>query len=384
MSSSLPTASMPPEEVRSVYFYDRLYVGWTELLCCPEASGCAIRLFHEKSRIGGEVLYYVSKRLSYSQYVPRYEIEVIQPGLRRPSVVCRLEKEETVLRAKFGEFMRLVIWHFKASRLDWEDTVKKKGKTKRSVESMKELRMAISLQAKIDHLVEDGVELTELDEETARWNTKFSFNDPKYDARVVAPARIHNEILGRERHGTMSSMNQLTISVNNAVTGTAKTQSFARAMAAEETQPYLGVQINMTAAQMQEPEEHDDGEQREVAHVEHALSLEGLTVLAIALAWSESTMAPPVQDLTPNFVRAHRVPQDAPDSARAKRWPADWSPTEVKSHLDTDHDLDWIQVHSFGALKKYTPSMAAPDSPSMKPAGEIERTQTAASHRHLQ
>eukprot|EP00438_Fugacium_kawagutii_P020572 Skav226935 [mRNA] locus=scaffold965:123458:148409:- [translate_table: standard] len=93
---------LPYQDFR-VYFSDRLILGWEELLCCPEVAGCSIRKYNEDDPTGGPIEYTVMRSVSYSPYVPRFVMELNHRSVPRPAIVGRLEKLDTIFRAKTGE-----------------------------------------------------------------------------------------------------------------------------------------------------------------------------------------------------------------------------------------------------------------------------------------
>ena len=97
-----------------------------EVLCCPEVSGCNIRLFDEGSHRGGPLKYTIRRSVSYSPSVPRFVMEVREKGIPRPAVVGRMEKLDTILRAKSGEFLSIQLWKIVCSGLQWTDKRKRR------------------------------------------------------------------------------------------------------------------------------------------------------------------------------------------------------------------------------------------------------------------
>mmetsp|Transcript_31664 Transcript_31664/g.73955 ORF Transcript_31664/g.73955 Transcript_31664/m.73955 type:complete len:492 (-) Transcript_31664:46-1521(-) len=369
-----------PDQDRATYFHEQLVMGWMELLCTPSAMGCVVLNFKPGDRKGGAVHYRVKLRLSHNENVPRYQVHMVQNNRTKEWIVGHLEKMQTHLRTKPGEFMRVQVWKIICNSMVFPKTsdanakektwlgARTRTRPKPSASDMKMITVIICLQAKMKMEFDQ-----ELGEEvpvqgSERWSQTISVNDPSF--RMVLPKPMGES---REEDGTLtqSTVQRSTwISQKSSAGGTpgtyidgtskhasrksltkglmrdpddinvlrilngsrrvcvAKKQLFSRSMG-PISQPFLGVQIKP-----EEPKESAEVEsESEKSSVEALLSVQGLMLLLVCLAWSEETLSPSV-DATGKFVESMRLPHSAPGSAKRRGLQTNWRTEDMVKRLE--------------------------------------------------
>ncbi|CAJ1333269.1 unnamed protein product [Effrenium voratum] len=319
-----------PRHGRGVYFSERLYLGWLEMICCPEVSGCNIRTYDDRDPYGGNVEYTIMRSISYSPYVPRFVMEVRDPTIPRPAVVGRLEKLDTVLRAKTGEFLCVNLWKFIVNGLTWTNS-SHRGVMASDHDAFV-LHMAVSTQAKIDFDRPSDVEWV-LNRDTERWVQTISTDNNKISiwCKKTMQKSLHD-------------MQELQFSYEGQTVGTAKQQNFGE-VGAKGFRPYLGVQLDAkTLEEKLEKNQERFAEDADV--VPHLLTTESVAMVLISLAWSHNTLAtsPSDEKTWKNFVEAMRSHPDEPNSGQMKGYPPDWSVLDVKKYLAETGS--WLKLHS--------------------------------------
>lgn len=356
-----------PDTARGTYFNEELNSSWTEVLCCPCATGCLAKHFDSKHSFGGEARYKVKLRLSHNEHVPRYQVHVVDKGTTKQWVVGHLEKTETHLRAKPGEFIRVQVWKITCSMVEMEHRRSALHRTGgvcgsavklRPTPSSKEMQMmamTIATQAKRDQGEPDVSGAVRYDETTERWVQTITVDNPAYRLVLEPP---QNE---EQQHALMESMNVLRVTHRGEKVAVARKQRFAGALG-KVCQPYLGVQIKPSQDGPRNGSvDHDDLKTKMLLQDPGELML-----MLLCLAWSEETMSP-TSDLTDRFVHAMRAAPHEQGSAEdmgvsvqwdvddvQKRCPPgtmlhDWDADDDRFLLDDededggmDYDLSWV------------------------------------------
>lgn len=330
-----------PDTDRATYFNERLMMGWYELLCIPAAMGCTVVWFEPKNAMGGPPQYKIKLRLSYSEYVPRYQLHIVQNRSTKPWIVGHIEKTETHLRAKHGEFCRVQVWKLTCNAVVWEErrssTHRKthlcfnavKERPTPSAIDMQMMGMTIAMQAKASEAREEsGRNVTKSSE---KWNQVFGVKDKAYKVSIGPPP-----FADQKNHKEMESMNVLKIVYGGKSVCVARKQRFAGTLG-KVCQPYLGVQIKP-------PEKGTVSETLEGAKVaESLLDTQGLMYLLMCLAWSEETMSPHL-DMTDQFIKAMRAPPGMQYSAEWLGLSVQWDTDDVRDRLS---HIPYAAVHNW-------------------------------------
>ena len=245
-----------------------------EFLCCPEVSGCNIRLFDEGNHRGGDLKYTVRRSVSYSPSVPRFVVEVREKGIPRPAVVGRMEKLDTILRAKSGEFLSIQLWKIVCSGLQWTD--RRKRRVMPSDSDAFVMHVAIANQAKIDFM--DDTDDIVLALETERWSQCLSTDNPSITVNKTTSK-------------TAARLNTIKVNSNNQKVCTAKQQNFD--LFEDDIRPYLGIQLEKSVVD-------DDDSDSEDMVATHSLNSDSVALVMLCLAWSSGTM--PLSSPVSNFV----------------------------------------------------------------------------------
>eukprot|EP00434_Breviolum_minutum_P001020 symbB.v1.2.000894.t1/scaffold27.1/size414596/2 len=256
---------LPFQDFR-VYFSDRLVLGWEEFLCCPEVAGCGIRRYSEDDPTGGPVEYTVMRSVSYSPYVPRFVMEVRNRHIPRPAIVGRLEKLDTIFRAKTGEFLCVHLWKLVVNGLQWSNA--KKRSVISSEGDMLVQHVGIVTQAKIDFDHPTDVEWI-LRPESERWVQTISTDHPLL---AVAPRN-------RGVHRSVTELSAIRMKMDGNLVGTAMQQKFVESD--EDLRSYLGVQMDLQKLEERAAEGVEDEDM-----VKHSFTTEGLLMMLVCLAWS--------------------------------------------------------------------------------------------------
>eukprot|EP00928_Gymnodinium_smaydae_P053463 TRINITY_DN37443_c0_g1_i1.p1 TRINITY_DN37443_c0_g1~~TRINITY_DN37443_c0_g1_i1.p1 ORF type:complete len:382 (+),score=87.21 TRINITY_DN37443_c0_g1_i1:92-1237(+) len=336
-----------PDTDRATYFKDQFMCGWYELLCCPSSMGCTVVNFEQKNPNGGDAQYKIKMRLSHSEHVPRYQIHVVEGGRTKQWVVGHMEKTETHLRAKPGEFIRVQVWKLTCNSMVWEERRSAlhrtdnmfsravKNRPTPSATDMQMMNIAIATQAKIDMKPkQDGERRAALDKNTERWVQSIGVDNRSYKVAVDASSA------GDGVHRSMKSMNVMRILQRGKKVCVARKQRFAGTLGKVE-QPYLGVQIKPSKKEEDRTANADDSQ------LQSLLDTQGLLLLLISLAWSEDTMSPE-RDMTDRFVQAMRADPSEPGSAEELGLSVLWDTDDVKlrlKHVPYAHLHDWGKTH---------------------------------------
>jgi len=326
-------------------------LGWEELLCCPEVSGCSVRKYAEDDPTGGPVEYTVMRSVSYSPYVPRFVLELRSRKIPRPAIVGRLEKLDTIFRAKTGEFLCIHLWKLVVNGLQWTNS--RRRSVMSSEGDMLVQHVGIVTQAKIDFDHPSDIEWI-LKPESERWIQTVSTDHPM----LAVQSR------SRGAQSSASDLVAIRLKYDGELVGTAKQQKFVNSE--EDLRSYLGVQMDVAKLQ----EKATEGGEAEEA-VRHALTTEGLMLLLISLAWSHSTLMLSGQDHRhwKSFVKAMRSHPDEPGSGPLNGYPSEWNVMDVKKYL-AQHSW-WLRIHGWD-----TESAAEPPPDSRPPASPMSPSTT--------
>jgi len=335
-----------PDTERATYFSERLMCGWYELLCCPSVMGCTVVNFESGNPRGGEAQYKIKMRLSHSEHIPRYQLHVVQYGKTKQWIVGHMEKTETHLRAKPGEFIRVQVWKLTSNSMVWEHRrsalqrnnqlcmTAVKPRPTPSASDMIMMGMTIATQAKLDQHSSSTAAKTKFDPSTERWVQTICVDNGAYKL-MVEPSKNPDK-----QHKNMKQMNAVRVLYRGKKVCIARKQRFAGALGKVE-QPYLGVQIKPT--DRQEPAEMSGAVDDETAMLSSLLDTHGLMLLLLCLAWSEETMSPQ-QDMTDRFVTAMRANPGDPGSAEELGLSVQWDQDDVKQRLK---HIPYVAFHSW-------------------------------------
>eukprot|EP00420_Gonyaulax_spinifera_P028469 CAMPEP_0197913002 /NCGR_PEP_ID=MMETSP1439-20131203/75858_1 /TAXON_ID=66791 /ORGANISM="Gonyaulax spinifera, Strain CCMP409" /LENGTH=335 /DNA_ID=CAMNT_0043534829 /DNA_START=1 /DNA_END=1008 /DNA_ORIENTATION=+ len=313
-------------------------MGWFELLCCPTAMGCTIVEFEPKNPEGGEPKYKIKLRLSHSEHVPRYQLHVIKDGKTMPWLVGHMEKTETHLRAKPGEFVRVQIWKLTCNSMVQEKRPKaqegkrcfSKAATERPTPSATDIQMctmSIASQAKLDLVTGEEGEANTLDKDSERWVQVISSESRAYRFVVDHPRG------GNMYHKSLKSIGIMQILYRGKKVCVARKQRFAGALGKVE-QPFLGVQIDPT--KLAKPSEEEN-------IIPCLLDTNSLMLLLMCLAWSEETMTPHL-DMSKTLAQAMRADPSERGSAVERGLSVQWDTEDVMSRLKRH---DWARLHNW-------------------------------------
>lgn len=326
-----------PDTDRATYFNERLMCGWYELLCCPSAMGCTVVNFEPKNPNGGEAQYKIKMRLSHSEHVPRYQLHVVSGGATRQWIVGHMEKTETHLRAKPGEFIRAQVWKLTCNSMVWErrrSSLQRKDqlcmsavkvRATPSATDMLMMGMTIVTQAKLERMPKrNESDPPAFDYSQERWVQSIGVDNREYKVNVEPPRVVGST---DRLHRNEKSMTVMRVLHRGKKTCVARKQRFAGALGKVE-QPFLGVQIKPSIGPPQTESDSDDG----VGVLQSLLDTRGLMLLLISLAWSEETMTPQT-DMSSRFVEAMRAKPGQQGSAEALGLSVQWDTQDVQDRL---------------------------------------------------
>jgi hypothetical protein len=323
-----------PDTDRATYFREQLMMGWYELLCCPSAMGSVIVSFKPGDPSGGQAEYKIKLRLSHSEHVPRYQLHVVYQGKTRQWIVGHMEKTETHLRAKPGEFIRVQVWKITCNSWVYErrrsalhrksalcySAVKERPTP--TAEQMEQMGMTIATQAKsnLGELTE-GSGSGAKGKADERWVQSIGVSSKNYKLSVEPPQT--NE----KHHQGLEDISVLRILHQGKKVCVARKQRFAGTLG-KVCRPYLGVQIKPSKLneKMAESEEQDGLEGKSL------LDTHELMLLLMCLAWSEETMSPTV-DRTEHFINAMRARSGEQGSADWQGLSVQWDTGDVRERL---------------------------------------------------
>lgn len=324
-------------------------MGWYELLCCPSAMGSVITQFKADDPTGGQAQYKIKLRLSHSEHVPRYQLHVVQNGKTRQWIVGHMEKTETHLRAKPGEFMRVQVWKITCNAWVYEkrrsalhrkshfcfSAVKERPTPTAS--KMQQIGMTIATQAKCSLEGRKNGEPSMKDE---RWVQTIGTDGKSYKLSVQPPE-------SEKHHRELEDIKVLRILYQGKKVCVARKQRFAGTLG-KVCQPYLGVQIKPSKlGNSKEANDDEDNAGRvNKAHPEEGQSLldtHELMLLLMCLAWSEETMSPTV-DRTNQFIDAMRKNSGEQMSAEWQGLSVQWDTDDVRERLK---HVNYAAIHSW-------------------------------------
>ncbi|CAK9081035.1 unnamed protein product [Durusdinium trenchii] len=333
---------LPHQDFR-LYFSERLFFGWEELLCCPEVAGCSIRKYAEDDAYGGQVEYTVMRSVSYSPYVPRFVMEVRKRSIPRPAVVGRLEKLDTIFRAKTGEFLCVNLWKLVVNGLQWSGS---KRSVIASESDMFVHHIGIVTQAKIDFDHPSDIEWI-LKPESERWVQSISSDHPMLAIQSRTKGKCD----------TPHDLTELRMKYDGILVGTVKQQKFVNSD--EDLRSYLGVQMDLNKLKEKVGMVLEDEDA-----IEHRLPTEGLVMMLMCLAWSQSTLMTSSEHHRHwrRFTKAMRSHADEPDSGQMNGYPSEWNLMDVKKYL-AQHSW-WLRLHSWDTEREASKAEPEPASPS--------------------
>jgi len=306
-----------------------------ELLCCPSTGGCRVLEFDQSHSYGGEARYKAILRLSHSEHVPRYQIHVVKDGATRQWVVGHLEKTETHLRAKPGEFIRVQVWKLTCNAMKME--LRRSAMQQKSHLCMSAVRprptpsatdmimmgMTIATQAKQDKDTKTGKYVAE----SERWVETIGVSKNSYKLTVRSQKKGRRDV---------TDLDQMNIEVRGKKQCIARKQLFPSVFRKLE-QPHLEVQIRVNDSSKV------DAEEDEHAFRDSLLDTNGLMSLLLSLAWSEDTMCQ-TQDMTVHFIQAMRAASIDPGASAALGLSISWDTADLKEklkHIEYAQIFDW-------------------------------------------
>jgi len=354
MNQSLGWGGVPDTD-RATYFKEQLMMGWYELLCCPSAMGCVIVSFKPGDPSGGQAEYKIKLRLSHSEHVPRFQLHVVYQGKTRQWIVGHMEKTETHLRAKPGEFIRAQVWKVTCNAWVYEkrrsalhrksalcySAVKERPTP--TAEKMEQMGMTIATQAKNSTLTEaaDGNTRSASSDsspkpvDSERWMQTVGVSSKNYKLSIEPPAP--NE----KFHAHLEDISVLRILYQGKKVCVARKQRFAGTLG-KVCRPYLGVQIKPSKLEKSDKEADDpDGFEGK-----SLLDTQELMLLLMCLAWSEETMSPTV-DRTEHFVQAMRARSGEQGSADWQGLSVQWNTDDVRERLQ---HVPYAELHNWAEV----------------------------------
>mmetsp|Transcript_25516 Transcript_25516/g.58919 ORF Transcript_25516/g.58919 Transcript_25516/m.58919 type:complete len:468 (+) Transcript_25516:101-1504(+) len=342
-----------PDTDRATYFHELLVMGWIELLCCPAAMGCTILNFKPSKKGGGDPHYRVKLRLSHNEHVPRYQVHMVKHGKTKQWIVGHLEKTQTHLRTKPGEFMRVQVWKIVCNAMTFPATDEKdmgksllrgSKKPQPSAVDMKVMNMIAVLQGKM--VVTDKGETGEPTPVpgTEIFSHTLSVDDPAFRMVFQRPSSGNGDTTpgegagARMRSRRMSQSNIQASSPDEAsvliiLNGSkrvcvAKKQYFSRSLG-QISQPFLGVQIRPeTEAKTEAADAQPDEDE-----ISSLLNVDGLMLLCMCLAWSEEVMIQSV-DASHKFLEAMKLPDSDKGSAKNRGLATGWKTEDMVKRLE--------------------------------------------------
>lgn len=356
-----------PDTDRATYFKEQLMMGWYELLCCPSAMGSVIVSFKPGDPSGGKAEYKIKLRLSHSEHVPRFQLHVVYQGKTRQWIVGHMEKTETHLRAKPGEFIRVQVWKLTCNSWVYEkrrsalhrksalcySAVKERPTP--TAEKMEQMGMTIATQAKNSIAPSsDGNGGSKADE---RWVQNIGVSSKNYKLSVEPPAS------SAKNHGAMEDINVLRILYQGKKVCVARKQRFAGTLG-KVCRPYLGVQIKPSKTEKTEVAEENDS-----IEGKSLLDTQELMHLLMCLAWSEETMSPTV-DRTEHFINAMQARAGEHGSADWQGLSVQWNTDDVRERLK---HVPYAELHNWGADEKGTEEVEEDDTPAAEPVMDMDR-----------
>lgn len=326
-------------------------MGWYELLCCPSAMGCVIVSFKPGDPSGGQAEYKIKLRLSHSEHVPRFQLHVVYQGKTRQWIVGHMEKTETHLRAKEGEFIRVQVW--KVTCNSWVYERRRSALHRKSAlcysavkerptptaEKMEQMGMTIATQAKnpniaAGHASSEGAASSE-SKADERWVQTIGVSSKNYKLSVELPQS--NE----KHHRNLEDISVLRILYQGKKVCVARKQRFAGTLG-KVCRPYLGVQIKPSKLSEKSGTE---AEEQEGLEGKSLLDTHELMLLLMCLAWSEETMSPTV-DRTEHFINAMRARSGEQGSADWQGLSVQWDTGDVRTRLN---HVPYAELHNWGA-----------------------------------
>lgn len=345
-----------PEKQRKQYFYGKPRPEtWPELLCCPGLYGTNILDFDPASINGGTTRYQLKPRISHCEEVPRYQLYLQEN--REHQLVGHMEKSESHLRAKPGEFLRVQVWHISANTLTTEKRRSPHGYAHLclgirelptpTTTGMEKVTMVIAVQGKMKRSTIGTTGQILVDREGEAWKTTISVDHGSREYAAVVSKKMedgHSEYEGA--HPTRSSMDTLKIfrtakGQGNRKDGadnpypwqcvaTAKKKYFVRSVNYGQVQPYLGVKLLCQGKRKQLPGKHERVQSAAstltlaVPKNDRDIDIEGLLLLMMCLAWSEETIWTEHDIYTEKF---EAMMAGLPDAA------VQWDTTDVANQL---------------------------------------------------
>jgi hypothetical protein len=243
-----------------------------------------------------------------------------------------MEKTETHLRAKPGEFIRVQVWKITCNSWVYEkrrsalhrksalcySAVKERPTP--TAEKMEQMGMTIARQAQ---MLPSGEE---------KWVETIGVSSKNYKLSIEPPAPTERH------HKTFEDMNVLRILYQSKKVCVARKQRFAGALG-KVCRPYLGVQIKPSKIETTEREPSDE----QGYEGKSLLDTHELMYLLMCLAWSEETMSPTV-DRTDLFMQAMRARPGEQNSADWQGLSVQWNTDDVRERLK---HVPYAQLHSW-------------------------------------
>lgn len=324
-------------------------MGWYELLCCPSAMGCVIVSFKPGDPSGGQAEYKIKLRLSHSEHVPRFQLHVVYQGKTRQWIVGHMEKTETHLRAKPGEFIRAQVW--KVTCNSWVYEKRRSALHRKSAlcysavkerptptaDKMEQMGMTITTQA-INSSAGSAQAVasrsTSSRDSEERWIQTVGVSSKNYKLSIQPPS------VSEKFHSHLEDISVLRILYQGKKVCVARKQRFAGTLG-KVCRPYLGVQIKPSKVEKKDEEEEDaDG-----LEGKSLLDTQELILLLMCLAWSEETMSPTV-DRTEHFIQAMRARAGEQGSADWQGLSVQWNTDDVRERLK---HVPYAELHNWGA-----------------------------------
>jgi len=301
---------------------------------------------------GGRSVYGVRSRLSYSHNVPRYQVLIERGGGATEWVVGHMEKTETHMRVKPGEFIRVQVWRLTCNTMVWEkrrsalyrkDSPFTQAVTYRPTPSNQDtitMGMTIATQGFIPLLEKTkhgSSSKAKLHREEEHWVETVGVEDRTYSVTID---RTHNLRL----HTRRKDISKMRIHRGGERICTVWKQRFAGALGAVE-HPLLGVQIESSA--IETPPTPQTQIQQDLAedlgNLSSYLDKRGLLLLLMSLAWSEETISDK-DSLTPSsFAPMYENPYEADQATNIT---VQWDTNDTMQQLN---HIPYLALHDWNA-----------------------------------
>eukprot|EP00927_Polykrikos_kofoidii_P015797 TRINITY_DN17072_c0_g1_i1.p1 TRINITY_DN17072_c0_g1~~TRINITY_DN17072_c0_g1_i1.p1 ORF type:complete len:367 (-),score=53.42 TRINITY_DN17072_c0_g1_i1:274-1374(-) len=321
-----------PDSRRETYFPKKIMRDWHEILVVPTTSGCTISMFEDRNPSGGEAIYKVQNVLSHSEYVPRYQVHVVDGEKTTSWIVGHMEMTNSDLRAKPGEFVRVQCWTLTCNSMVLEHKRGPLSTTIRilpSATDMLTMGVTIALHSKLLKTDVDGKPLETPEE---RWVQKIGVSDKAYEVHVHSPVPYQKDGSKKYKfHKELKSMNSMVVKYHGKKVAIVRKQRFDGPLGSLD-QPFIGIQIDPSFDSSGNPKE---------STMRTVLGIRALMTLLLSLVWCEDSLAPPTNTFN-RFVKAMH------EKSGSSGFSSTWDMNNIKNRLK---HLPYACVHDWPTRK---------------------------------